>query len=380
MTTRIGRIFRKRSLLFWAILLLCCAILTSGQWALERQRRRAEAVERDFQDRLEAVYRVVMPYRDQSAAQVAAGLNGGRPLGGQAGEEARPVATLAGTMFDDRSALPPGVSPLAPAPSFRAELPGRVIGPGLNDWVIHLHFVDGKLAGAYAITPPHAVHRGPSAGWVTMQLALAGLVYVGAGTWCLSALLLPFNRPWRWQIAQAALAGLLVAALAQALGPGWSLPPLSSSGILHARLLLTIVAAGLLGLVSLMVPPRKMRARVGVAPCAHCGYDLTGNISGRCPECGHNTPQGLIDRWSDQANRVAQVEDVGTDDTQGDRSLETGSAEAESTIDPPEGDEDQERPPVLAPWVSFRIVHLEISDVSEQRQPKVQAPVGVPGI
>jgi hypothetical protein len=22
-------------------------------------------------------------------------------------------------------------------------------------------------------------------------------------------------------------------------------------------------------------------------PCVHCGYSLTGNVSGHCPECGH---------------------------------------------------------------------------------------------
>ena len=25
--------------------------------------------------------------------------------------------------------------------------------------------------------------------------------------------------------------------------------------------------------------------------CARCGYDLTGNVSGRCPECGAAVPQ-----------------------------------------------------------------------------------------
>jgi uncharacterized paraquat-inducible protein A len=30
--------------------------------------------------------------------------------------------------------------------------------------------------------------------------------------------------------------------------------------------------------------PRKPRGRQGV--CSECGYDLTGNVSGRCPECG----------------------------------------------------------------------------------------------
>jgi hypothetical protein len=27
--------------------------------------------------------------------------------------------------------------------------------------------------------------------------------------------------------------------------------------------------------------------RFPVGHCHHCGYDLTGNLSGRCPECGH---------------------------------------------------------------------------------------------
>lgn len=31
---------------------------------------------------------------------------------------------------------------------------------------------------------------------------------------------------------------------------------------------------------------RYDRARVKPGCCAKCGYDLTGNMSGRCPECG----------------------------------------------------------------------------------------------
>ncbi len=33
---------------------------------------------------------------------------------------------------------------------------------------------------------------------------------------------------------------------------------------------------------------RHKRTRVG--HCAKCGYDLTGNTSGKCPECGATTP------------------------------------------------------------------------------------------
>ena len=314
MTTRYRGILRKRALLFWLTLLLCCAALAAVRWVVERQKLRAEAIERDYQDRLDAVYRAVVPFHDKSPAQVAAGLNGGRPLSGSSGEEARPLATLAGTVFDDRTALPAGVSPLAPALSFRAELPGRVVAPQLEGWVIHLHFVDQQLRGAYTTTPPHAVYAGPSAGWVAMQLALRALFYIGAGAWCLAALLLPFNRPWRRLIAQAALAGLLVAALARTLGPGWSLPPPSFSGALHAPLLTAMVAATFLSLISLMIPARRVPPAAKCPPCARCGYDLTGNVSGICPECGRYTPQGLVDRWRDEADRVAHVQDEPSED------------------------------------------------------------------
>ena len=30
--------------------------------------------------------------------------------------------------------------------------------------------------------------------------------------------------------------------------------------------------------------------RVPPGHCQHCGYDLTGNVSGRCPECGADIP------------------------------------------------------------------------------------------
>jgi ABC-type ATPase with predicted acetyltransferase domain len=32
------------------------------------------------------------------------------------------------------------------------------------------------------------------------------------------------------------------------------------------------------------------RRRYAAGRCAECGYDLTGNTSGVCPECGTQTP------------------------------------------------------------------------------------------
>lgn len=31
--------------------------------------------------------------------------------------------------------------------------------------------------------------------------------------------------------------------------------------------------------------------RVPAGHCEHCRYDLTGNVSGVCPECGHKVPR-----------------------------------------------------------------------------------------
>lgn len=42
--------------------------------------------------------------------------------------------------------------------------------------------------------------------------------------------------------------------------------------------------AGIAGLSFLVVPARRDEQ------CAECGYDLTGNKSGRCPECGSTIP------------------------------------------------------------------------------------------
>ena len=34
------------------------------------------------------------------------------------------------------------------------------------------------------------------------------------------------------------------------------------------------------------LPARRYRRRLDAGQCVQCGYDLTGNVSGICPECG----------------------------------------------------------------------------------------------
>ena len=53
-------------------------------------------------------------------------------------------------------------------------------------------------------------------------------------------------------------------------------------------LLVTLLTAILLGVIPAMLvnrfDRRNRRRRLGLCMC--CGYDLTGNVSGVCPECG----------------------------------------------------------------------------------------------
>lgn len=45
-------------------------------------------------------------------------------------------------------------------------------------------------------------------------------------------------------------------------------------------------------------PPRRHR-------CAVCGYNLRGNTSGRCPECGWQIPRGVVPALDEQQGRHA---------------------------------------------------------------------------
>lgn len=58
----------------------------------------------------------------------------------------------------------------------------------------------------------------------------------------------------------------------------------------HSGVLPMIILPGWFAILLLGIPTGILfwldRKRFGVGKCAACGYDLTGNKSGTCPECG----------------------------------------------------------------------------------------------
>lgn len=111
------------------------------------------------------------------------------------------------------------------------------------------------------------------------------LLVVCAATWLGAMVILIVAGPWRRRLAQVAIAAALLAALAWAADSRrpelWSLPPLTWIALASGGGLL-------LGIVAAVIPSRIRVVRLG--RCNSCGYDLTGNISGSCPECGQKTP------------------------------------------------------------------------------------------
>ena len=107
-------------------------------------------------------------------------------------------------------------------------------------------------------------------------------------------------KGWRRWVAAAVgmiLATVLVYAFAGALGSAClSMVNHKSGGPIallfvafSAMIILLLVSMGpVLGLViaTWMMRVADRRMKIPIGQCQQCGYDLTGNVSGRCPECG----------------------------------------------------------------------------------------------
>ncbi|GMU83045.1 MAG: hypothetical protein AMXMBFR47_29160 [Planctomycetota bacterium] len=85
---------------------------------------------------------------------------------------------------------------------------------------------------------------------------------------------------WRSSWAQIAEAWATVGGWPRRLGSGWGTG--SGSIGISVPLWMPLLAFG----IPMIWLWRRNRRRIEPGCCANCGYNLTGNVSGRCPECG----------------------------------------------------------------------------------------------
>lgn len=260
---------------WWTILLLCCAAFAIVSRAVEFRRRRHEARDAEYyRMHREISYRVGNHLGD-SKELIEAQLNQGAPL------REFPSTT-----------------------EYRYCFNAAHLNPAYSGWRVICRFKHGLLYGAYLVSPPRTPYVRPSNNWVEIERLRRYTLGIAGGAWVLGFFMLPFSSRWRRDVAQFCLAAVLVAALAWALNPDhvWTTHDWRSPPVIALAIPLLISLAALLK--PLHLPP------LNHALCAHCGYDLTGNQSGICPECGVMTLRARAERWREDAERMEQVDAV----------------------------------------------------------------------
>jgi hypothetical protein len=105
---------------------------------------------------------------------------------------------------------------------------------------------------------------------------------------------------FRRKLVQLAMASALFATLC------WGLEPREEIREAGFRVPYGALAGGVLVLLTLPAIFMLFR-RKQTGKCRHCGYDLTGNLSGICPECGQATPAELLRRRRERAAEFARA-------------------------------------------------------------------------
>jgi hypothetical protein len=104
--------------------------------------------------------------------------------------------------------------------------------------------------------------------------------------WIILLILLLFWRRYRPVLSEFLLAVAFIAATAWFVNPGY---PLTPQGIFSNDMLFWALVMLALSSVAVLFTHRVRRAP-DEPLCPNCQYNLTGNTSGRCPECGQPIP------------------------------------------------------------------------------------------
>jgi hypothetical protein len=166
-----------------------------------------------------------------------------------------------------------------------------------NEWIGW-----GSQGGSFLYPPPPTAStlennleyvRGAIAGWNSGY---------GPLFWILLLIMTLALRRWRPVMAEGLLALAVVCTVAWAVHPGSSLNwrGITSNDMLFWGCVMLIISS------FAIVRTREKRTKPLLPICPKCRYNLTGNISGVCPECGHAIPMELTQRFG-VGNAISQV-------------------------------------------------------------------------
>ena len=190
--------------------------------------------------------------------------------------------------------------------SVRYSVSGETFDPSGKGFNTILYF-ENDLLTAFSITPPPGPPRPTFNLWVYFHRAMMVLAVVPAGAWLTFILAAMYERSRILRFGQAALGAALVAMTAW---NSWRFGPYGGGAAISYAGLVVGSCMLLLSLITIHAGVRRRR-REDADRCEKCLYDLTGNESGVCPECGTPTPAGVGRERAAKAEEFARALEEG---------------------------------------------------------------------
>lgn len=201
---------------------------------------------------------------------------------------------------------------------YDATLPGLGVAEAYRDWKVRVEFAadpsDNLRLQTWHPIPPHVISRGPSSFWMATECTRIALIVLTPIPWCACVVIAICVRGMGRKVWPICFAAAAICTTAASIASNYQLVWRGS------KLGWIYVGAGMI-LVSPLV--RWVRPGRRLSPpglCENCRYDLTGNESGICPECGTATPSHRrrqhLAEFEEAASRLGGVteRDIGASD------------------------------------------------------------------
>jgi hypothetical protein len=274
----------RSTLKWWLAFILFCLTFAGMEWSAKSAGVRSAMIESDREQRTSELLQQLYRYTDRELTDLEADINGGKPLPAE--------------HFDGPNGR-----------SDRAVFDASLIGPRYKGWIVDFEFHPDRSIRSHLLATPPRLHNQDLRDWLgsaeiqtTVERFRQAMLIVCGVAWATLAMLISVAGPYRKRLAQMMIAAALLAMLGWFADPArvelWSVPPL---GWIPCAALSGL----LIGLLLLLLPVRSRIVRLD--RCGACGYDLTGNESGICPECGQFTPVELRRRHEAELAQLANA-------------------------------------------------------------------------